>query len=306
MRDKFIQVFENVFDKEFCKSVIDLYESENQEVKQCGKVGVKVGSLDQDKSLDKEELDNLSLIKSSKDMVIPFPEHPHLDAYKNKDDWTQIFEAFAEAAGHSMIEYNKRLQAEDLDKFCPYRDNFIIKALNSPRQITAPQIQKSVAGDYFSWHSDYVPGKDRLFAMLFYLNDVDEDAEGTTEFLNDVHVRPKAGKLVMFPADWRTLHRGNVLKHGSKYLVSMFTTYDDNTSELELERDELKFERDDLLDRMKAMQNELDKYKKNKFTTATDYKKFDDIVKDISDDEPEEELSAEAMVDPIRDHGPER
>ena len=140
--------------------------------------------------------------------------------------------------------------------------------------------------------------------MIFYLNDVDEDADGTTEFLNDVHVRPKAGKLVMFPADWRTLHRGNVLKHGSKYVVSMFTSHevtDSQIGDLVRARDELKYERDDLLVRLESLKEKLKLAENKKMTTATDYAKFDKIAECISDDE---ELSAEDMVDPIRDHGP--
>ena len=307
MRDKFIQVFEDVFDQDFCDSIIELYESENPENKAAGKVGIQ--STDGN-AINSNIEKKLSLIKSSKDMVIPFPDHPHLDSYKHKDDWLEIFQAITDAAGYCMLEYNKRMQEEALDKFCPYREAFIIEGLNSPRKVTAPTIQKSEAGDYFSWHADYVPGKDRLMAMLFYLNDVEEDAEGTTEFLNDVHVRPKAGKLVMFPADWRTLHRGNVLKHGSKYIISMFTSHDsvdDQLDNLRRESEELRFERDDLIDRLKAMQTNLDiaQNKKNniKFTTATDYDKFNAIAVELSDDEPEQP-SAEEMVDKIRDHGP--
>ena len=40
-----------------------------------------------------------------------------------------------------------------------------------------------------------------------------------------------------------------------------------------------------------------------KFTTATDYDKFNAIAAELSDDEPEQP-SAEEMVDKIRDHGP--
>lgn len=305
MRDHFIQVFEGVFDQKFCDKIIELFESENPSFKTMGKVGYAATGADMKSEDDMRR--EVSKVKSSIDMVIPFPEHPQLDSYTHKDDWLEIFDAFTQAAGNCMMEYNDRIQDLSLDKYCEHRKEHVIAQLNSPRQISVPQIQKYTEGGYFSWHADYIPGKDRIMGMIFYLNDVDEDADGTTEFLNDVHVRPKAGKIVMFPADWRTLHRGNVLKHGSKYVVSMFTSHevtDSQIGDLVRARDELKYERDDLLKRIQSLQNQL---QNKKPTTATDYAKFERIAEEISSDDEElvEDLSAEDMVDPIRDNGPE-
>ena len=242
MRDTAIQVFEGVFNEEFCEMVMKLFESET-----------KVDTM--------KITDNGKTIKSSIDLNIPFGNHPELDSYTHKEKWVEIFQHFADAVGECMQLYNERIQGEQLDKLCPSTNQYILNNLYLPRKITTPVIQKYSSGDYHSWHTDYRPGHEKLLSLIFYLNDVDEDAGGTTEFANNVHVRPKMGKVVVYPADHRTLHQFNPLTHGEKYIVRMFTVHDyinDNEKQLELERDELRLERDELRSERDELRSELD------------------------------------------------
>ena len=42
---------------------------------------------------------------------------------------------------------------------------------------------------------------------MWYLNDVEEGGE--TEFCSGLKIKPKAGTVVIFPASWYIMHRGN-------------------------------------------------------------------------------------------------
>jgi hypothetical protein len=77
--------------------------------------------------------------------------------------------------------------------------------------------------DLFDTHVDASSSETmkRFFAFFWYLNDVDEGGE--TEFLNlDLKVKPKAGRLVMFPPMWMYPHKGHPPISNNKYLLSTY------------------------------------------------------------------------------------
>lgn len=87
------------------------------------------------------------------------------------------------------------------------------------------QIQKYNAGDGFpTWHWERGATPEtyyRCLAFMTYLNSVDDDAGGETEFkYQDIKVKPEKGKTIIWPADWTYTHRGNIIKSGNKYIVT--------------------------------------------------------------------------------------
>ena len=82
-------------------------------------------------------------------------------------------------------------------------------------------VQEFRPGDFYKWHTDdsskcKVP---RNFTMLLYLNTLEEDQGGCTEFWGGKRVRPKQGKLLIFPSSWTYIHRGAPVKNGGvKYV----------------------------------------------------------------------------------------
>ena len=89
--------------------------------------------------------------------------------------------------------------------------------------VSSPQIQKTTPGDFFRWHADdKVVKNSRLLTFIIYLNDVEEGAGGTTDFLCGKSVRPETGKMVVFPATWTYIHRGKLLEKGVKYILTSF------------------------------------------------------------------------------------
>jgi len=59
----------------------------------------------------------------------------------------------------------------------------------------------------------------RIFAFMTYLNDVQEG--GSTYFSHyDLEIKPRKGLTLIWPAEWTHAHRGNILKKGSKYIIT--------------------------------------------------------------------------------------
>ena len=66
----------------------------------------------------------------------------------------------------------------------------------------------------------------RLLNYLVYLNDV-PDGEGETEFLNQgLRNQPKKGNLVIFPAFFTHIHRGNPVYTTDKYIATGWMLWD--------------------------------------------------------------------------------
>ena len=77
--------------------------------------------------------------------------------------------------------------------------------------------------DQFDTHVDAidVPSSKRFLAFFWYLNDVDQGGE--TEFTNfDLIIKPKKGRLFMFPPLWTYPHKGNPPISNNKYLLSSY------------------------------------------------------------------------------------
>lgn len=84
------------------------------------------------------------------------------------------------------------------------------------------KIQRTLPGQgYHVWHAECHGRKDtdRILAFILYLNDVTQGGE--TEFLHQhMRVAPVAGRLLIFPAFFTHLHRGNPPLTGTKYIVT--------------------------------------------------------------------------------------
>jgi hypothetical protein len=77
---------------------------------------------------------------------------------------------------------------------------------------------------FYRPHVDSFPGhspSDRVLASVTYLNDVEYGGE--TNFpLHNVKVKPKAGRIVLFPATWTHLHESCVPITDDKWIISSF------------------------------------------------------------------------------------
>ena len=72
--------------------------------------------------------------------------------------------------------------------------------------------------DYYDWHIDSTKFGQFLLSVLIYLNDDFEGGE--TLFLTDkVKVSPKKGSILVFPCDFRTIHKSTKIRSGTKKIL---------------------------------------------------------------------------------------
>ncbi len=88
---------------------------------------------------------------------------------------------------------------------------------------TTVKIQKTLPTQgYHVWHIEHNQGYEnecRAFVYTIYLNDIEEGGE--TEFLHfSKRVKPKAGRIVIWPAAFPYVHRGNPPLSGKKYILT--------------------------------------------------------------------------------------
>ena len=79
--------------------------------------------------------------------------------------------------------------------------------------------------DEFKEHvdvGDYASAR-RFLVFFLYL---DDNEAGETSFTNyDIKVKPKAGRLLMFPPTWTYLHTGHKPKDKPKYIIGSYLHY---------------------------------------------------------------------------------
>jgi hypothetical protein len=91
-----------------------------------------------------------------------------------------------------------------------------------PRSRESMRISKYEPGEWFSAHADNTFGTPRTVSMVYYPNDDYEGGE--LEFIHfGVKIKPKAGQLFLFPADYSHEHKIHGITSGVRYtLVSFF------------------------------------------------------------------------------------
>ena len=94
---------------------------------------------------------------------------------------------------------------------------------NNSFHFTNVNIQKTLPTEgYHVWHIEHGLGYEneaRDFVYSIYLNDVEEGGE--TEFLHfSKRVKPKKGRIVIWPAAFPYVHRGNPPLSGEKYILT--------------------------------------------------------------------------------------
>ena len=98
---------------------------------------------------------------------------------------------------------------------------------NKEFHFTQLKLQKTLPTEgYHVWHIEHCKGFDnepRAFVFSIYLNDVEEGGE--TEFLHfSKRVKPKTGRIVIWPAAFPYVHRGNSPLSGEKYILTSWMT----------------------------------------------------------------------------------
>jgi hypothetical protein len=184
--NNFIGVYDNYVIEEECNKAIKLYEDQN-----------KFNNIFNRKILERQS-------------ILQKQDHQFFAAIHNIDVWWEELKPmmynFNLALNH-YIEYTGVADAFDVDSF----------------HFTQLKIQKTLPTEgYHVWHLEHGKGFDseaRALAFAIYLNDIEDGGE--TEFLHfSKRVKPKTGRIVIWPASFPYLHRGNPPLSGEKYILT--------------------------------------------------------------------------------------
>jgi hypothetical protein len=181
----FIGVYDNYITKQECNKAIKLYEDQNKFNNTVNRIGSEQTSI-----LEKQD---------QQFFAAPF----------NLDIWWEELKSMMINFDLAWNHYIKNTGALD--------------AYGVPFNFTDLKIQKTLPTEgYHVWHIEHGKGfcnEPRTFVFSIYLNDVEEGGE--TEFLHfSKRIKPKTGRIVIWPAGFPYLHRGNPPLSGEKYILT--------------------------------------------------------------------------------------
>ncbi len=189
VHNDFIGMYTNVYEDGFCHHMIDEFER-FREGGYCGNRQTSEGTTKTKKQ------DEFLFLNLKNHYPSPFNQRSCLDIFF--DGLQQCFDSY-------VNEYDSL-------------DGLNIKC-------TSVKVQKTVPGaGYHVWHGEQGDGDsaNRVLTYILYLNTLDDDSAGETEFLyQKLRIPPQENTLVIWPAAFTHTHRGNVV-HGkkSKYIVT--------------------------------------------------------------------------------------
>ena len=184
--NNFIGVYDNYITKEECDKAIKLYEDENKF----------------NKTINRIATENASILQKQ--------DKQYFAAGHNLDIWWDSLKSMMFNFDMAWKHYTKNTGAEDAYGGVPF-------------YFTSLKIQKTLPTEgYHIWHVEHGKGFDnepRAFVFTIYLNNIEEGGE--TEFLHfSKRVSPKTGRIVIWPAGFPYVHRGNPPLLGEKYIVT--------------------------------------------------------------------------------------
>mgnify|MGYP000468581620 CR=1 FL=1 len=188
--NNFIGVYDNYITREECNKAIELYENQNKFNNTINRIGGEQASI-----LEKQD-------------------QQFFAAPRNLNVWWDTLKPMMLNFDLAWNHYIKHVGADD--------------AYRVPFNFTDLKIQKTLPTEgYHVWHVEYGKGYDiekRAFVFTIYLNDVEEGGE--TEFLHfSKRCKPKAGRIVIWPAPFPYLHRGNPPLSGEKYILTSWMVF---------------------------------------------------------------------------------
>lgn len=185
----FIGMYLKVYPDGFCSHMI----SEFERIRLNGHCGNRQKSENVSKTVKQDEFYFLNLRNHS------------LSPFNNECPTDIFFEGLQKCFENYVSEYDV---LRDIDVKC-----------------TSVKMQKSIPGSgYHVWHSEQGPGDgaNRILTYILYLNSLDENSAGETEFLYQrLRVPPQENSMVIWPAAYTHTHRGNVVYgKDSKYIIT--------------------------------------------------------------------------------------
>jgi len=142
---------------------------------------------------------------------------------------------FLNLRNHSFSNFNEKESLEIFwdglqQCFDDYTAEFDILK-DSNLKCTSVKMQKTnPGGGYHIWHTEQGNGDmtNRGLVYMVYLNNLDDDSAGETEFFYQrLRIPPKENTMIIWPAAFTHAHRGNMV-HGNKakYVITGWFYYE--------------------------------------------------------------------------------
>jgi hypothetical protein len=191
--EDFIYTYDNVIDPFICKKIIKLFDNERLKTK-----GRILSGVDTE-------------IKNTTDFTL---FHSLISKSVFYKDWSAIFKLLTKQINKYINKYIESVNESDNVLFKESVSNFL--------QFDSFMIQKYNKNEgKYEYHNDshYEMDRNRIITYIFYLNDV--EIGGETEFNRGKFiVKPKCGKLALFPATWTYPHCGKMPISDDKYIIT--------------------------------------------------------------------------------------
>ena len=127
----------------------------------------------------------------------------------NKNEWNDIDAILYEKLSEGIAQYKQYIS-----RYC---SEGISNSIFEGSSDQGYHIQETTKNGFYDWHIDERrPDKHNIYRFLtciWYLNTLDEDDGGCTEFWSGKKIRPKQGTLLLFPSAWSYIHRGAPVKN---------------------------------------------------------------------------------------------
>lgn len=217
MDDPFIVEIENALSPELCNEIIEKFERDEDKLP-----GISGDNLHSDikKSTDLFISENPKWVEINDLLLKNF-----FKTYKNvyNEKMKKLTDSDYWWGNHISVKYG------DNGKEIPFVNTGLRDTINT---IEGFQIQRTEKGQGYKWHTDYKEKSERYLTYIYYLNTLDEEDDGCTEFINGRRVRPEQGKLLIFPATWTCVHRGRPVLGKTKYIATGWFKYVDPSVDL--------------------------------------------------------------------------
>lgn len=191
----FIGMYENIFPDYYCQHLIDEFER----LLSNGYCGNRQDSENAKKHIKQDEFYFLNL------------KNHCISSFQEQNSMSIFWDGLQTCFNDYVTEYD------------------IIKNVNL--KCSSVKIQKTVpGGGYHVWHQEQGNGNDANRGLVYsiYLNTLDENSAGETEFLYQrLRISPKENTCIIWPAGFTHTHRGNVVhQKKSKYIITGWFYYE--------------------------------------------------------------------------------
>ena len=184
--NNFIGVYDNYITKEECNKAIQLYEEQNKF----------------NNTINRMTIEKMPILQKQDKQFFAMPN--------NINFWWDDLKSLIFNFDMAWKHYCTHTGAQDAYG-------------GEPFHFTNIKIQKTLPTEgYHVWHLEHGVGygiEPRAFVFSIYLNEVEEGGE--TEFINfSKRVKPKTGRIAIWPAGFPYVHRGNPPLSGEKYILT--------------------------------------------------------------------------------------